>query len=466
MQLHTVELTNIRAVDYLKFQAGALTIIRAHNGRGKTSVMDGIKAVFEGGHDPSLLRQGTKKGTVLLTMDDGTTVEKVITPKSATLTVKTAEGQVVPAPATFVSQLAKGFAFDPLAFINAPKADRAKYIAAAMPISIGLPEILASVELKPMVEKVQAELSDIGKDCLDLPHLLTFRKGVYDDRTAVTKQRKTQEGGIDALRKTLPGNWKPEGDPDQIIRDAEATVAQAKEALAAISEGRDAKVIDLDKANDADLAAVGTWEAAEIDKIRQEATARRSSIALAFKEIRFAAYHSKDAELEAAQESVTTATSNLNAARETAKGWAVQAQTAATLQQYQKDLRDTSSREDILTACLEAIDAAKEKAMAQTPIPEITTIDGEVYYRQPGLDEPVPFDSVNTQQQWMLALKIASLGAGALGLMCVDGSESIVGENFAKFRTACIDSGFQVIATRADEAYDQIDVETVEAVAV
>lgn len=466
MQLHTVELTNIRAVDYLKFQAGALTIIRAHNGRGKTSVMDGIKAVFEGGHDPSLLRQGTKKGTVLLTMDDGTTVEKVITPKSATLTVKTAEGQVVPAPATFVSQLAKGFAFDPLAFINAPKADRAKYIAAAMPISIGLPEILASVELKPMVDKVQSELSDIGKDRLDLPHLLTFRKGVYDDRTAVTKQRKTQEGGIDALRKTLPGNWKPEGDPDQIIRDAEAIVAQAKEALTAISEGRDAKVIDLDKANDADLAAVGTWEAAEIDKIRQEATARRSSIALAFKEIRFAVYHSKDAELEAAQESVTAATSNLNAARETAKGWAVQAQTAATLQQYQKDLRDTSAREDILTACLEAIDAAKEKAMAQTPIPEITTIDGEVYYRQPGLDEPVPFDSVNTQQQWMLALKIASLGAGALGLMCVDGSESIVGENFAKFRAACVDSGFQVIATRADEAYNEIDVETVEAVAV
>lgn len=462
MRLQTVEITNIRAIDYLKFEAGALTIIRAHNGRGKTSAMDGIKAVFEGGHDPSLLRQGSKKGTVLLTMDDGTTIEKAITPKGATLTVKTAEGQIVPAPATFVAQLAKGFAFDPLAFINAPKADRAKYIASAMPISIGLPEILACVEFKPMVEKVREELSDIGKDRLDLPNLLTFRKGVYDDRAAITKQRKTQEGGIEALRKTLPANWKPEGDPDQLIADAQTKLSEAKAAHAEIVAARDAKVIDLDKANDSDIAAVSRWEAEEIDKIRQEATARRSSIALAFKEIRHAAYHSMDVEIEEAQQLVTTATSNLNAARETAKGWAVQAQTAATLAQYEKDLRETFAREEVLTACLEAIDSAKEKAMAQTPIPEITTLDGEVYYRQPGLDEPVPFDSVNTQQQWMLALKIASLGAGALGLMCVDGSESIVGENFEKFRTACVESGFQVIATRADEAYQEIDVETVE----
>lgn len=465
MQIKTVEITNIRSVDYLKFEAGALTIIRAHNGCGKTSVMDGIKAVFEGGHDPTLLRQGTKKGVVLLTMDDGTTVEKSITPKGSTVTVKTADGQVVPAPATFVAQLAKGFSFDPLAFISAPKAERAKYIANAMPINVSKQDILSCVELKPMSQFVQAQLDEVTTGTMfDLPALTVARKAIYDERAATTKQRKIQEGGIDALRKTLPGNWKPEGDPQEIVADANEKLSKANTVLSDLKRQRDDRVVNLDKANTADLAEVTRWEANEIDKIRLAATAKRETIGSAYKEVREAAYHAKDDEIEAAQHSVTDATSNLNAARETAKGWAVQAYTAATITKYQQDMRNTSKLEDVLTATLEAMDAAKQKSMEQTPIPEIMTIDGEVYYRQPGLDYIVPFDSVNTQQQWMLALKIASLGAGSLGLMCVDGSESIVGENFEKFRTACVESGFQVIATRADEAYKEIDVESVAAI--
>lgn len=462
MQLHTVEITNIRAVEYLKFQAGALTVIRADNGVGKTSVMDGIKAVFAGGHDPTLLRQGSKKGSVLLTMDDGTTVEKAITAKTSSLTVKTAEGTIVPAPAGFVAALAKGFAFDPLAFISAPKADRAKYIASAMPISVGKRDIISSVELKPMAEKVQSALDEQSEaNTFDLPQLMVIRKAIYDSRSVASKQRKTQESAIDALRKSLPANWKPDGDADLIVANAQADVNEAKEALQTITAQRDQRVVDLDKASAADVAAVAQWEAEEIDKIRQKATSQRETIAAAYKDVRDSAYHAMDPEMEAAQEKITAAVSNLNAARESAKSFAVQAQTAATVAQYSKDLKESIATEDALTATLEAIDAAKEKAMKQTPIPEITTVDGEVYVKQPGLDEPVPFDAVNTQKQWMLALKIASLGAGSLGLMCVDGSEAIVGENFEKFRSACVESGFQVIATRADEAYKQLDVETI-----
>lgn len=464
MQLQTVEITNIRAVDYLKFQAGALTIIRAHNGCGKTSVIDGVKAVFEGGHDPTLLRQGAKKGSIILTLDEGTTIEKAVTAKSSTLTVKTAEGTIVPAPAKFVDSLAKGFAFDPLAFITAPKADRAKFLASAMPIAVSKRDIVAAVDLRPLAGKV-ADLIPASDKAVPytLPQLLQLRKEIYEERTGTAKQRKTQEGGIDALRKTLPANWKPEGDPDQITADAQDTLNDATAKLREIGESRDSEVVKLDQINSTEEGKISVWESEQIDNIRQDATAKRAMLSSAYKAIRLSAYHSLDAELEAAQTAVTAATSDLNAARETAKGWAVQAATAATIQQYQKDLRETSADEDVLTAAIEAIDAAKQKAMATTPIPEITTIDGEVYVAQPGLDEPVPFDAVNTQQQWMLALKIASLGAGDLGLMCVDGSESIVGENFAKFQSACVDSGFQVIATRADADYKAIDVETVNA---
>lgn len=463
MQLTKVTITNIRAIDFLEFQVGALTIVRAHNGKGKTTVVESVKAVFEGGHDPSLVRQGCKKGTIVLAMDDGTTIEKVITLKSSTLTVKTSDGVVVPAPATYVASLASGFAFDPLGFITAPKADRAKFLAAAMPIEITAEQILAAVELKPMAPKV-AEYMPEDVKTFTLPLLMTLRKQAYESRAAVTKQRKTQEGGIDALRKTLPGNWKPEGDPQEIVADANEKLSAANTVLADLKRERDERVVELDKVNDQSVLEVMKWEAEEIDKIRLAATAKRETIALAYKEVRDAAYHSKDDEIEAAQEAVTQATSNCNAARETAKGWAVQAQTAATISQYSADMRKSIAEEEILTGLIEAIDKAKEQAMAKTPIPEIVTMDGEVFYRQPGLEEPVPFDAVNTQMQFMLALKIASLGAGKLGFMCVDGSEALVGENFENFRKACVESGFQVLATRADSNYEEIDVETMAAI--
>ena len=465
MQLTSVEITNIRAVDYIKFSAGALTLISAGNEMDKTSIPDGVKSVFAGGHDPSLLRQGSKKGLVLLTMDDGTTIEKAITPKGSTLIVKTSDGQVVPAPATFVSQLAKGFAFDPLAFINAPKAERAKYLASAMPISVSRRDILSAVDLKPQVRNVQALFDEMDDGLtFDLPTLLSLRKRIYDDRATTSKQRKTQESGIDALRKTLPGNWKPEGDPDQIVNDAQATVAEAEQELQQACDALDKEELAIAGRTNDSLAEVSKWETDEIDKIRVIAAKRKDDLRIKMQDDVLKLRENAADDIAAKRETVQTAKTQLSHARETAKGWAVQAQTAATIKQYGEDLRKTSDREDILTACIQAIDTAKERAMENTPIPELLTMDGEVFIRKAGLAEPIPFDSENTQNQYMLALKIASLGAGSLGLMCVDGAEAIVGENFEAFKRACVDSGFQVIATRAEAGLKDLEIETIEPV--
>ncbi len=460
MQLAKVEIVNIRLIEHLVFKTGALTVIRGKNGLGKTTVLDAIKAAFEGGHDPTLLRQGTQKGWCILTLDDGTTISTVAKPnKTDRSVVVPGSDKPVEGPAAYIAALSKGFAFDPLAFIDAPSSARAKYLADQMPITITNKQIAARVELAPLRPKVESLIT--GRE-YDVAALRALRDKLYADRTTANKQLKTQEGGIDALRRTLPDNWKPEGDPHEVVNAARIQVRDSKKALDAIYKRRDDAVSDWDKTLAADIAQVDRWEAAEIDKIRVEAAGVRKAKEVEGKQTRNTLSHSLDSEIESAQVILNEANGAESVAHEQAKHFATQQQSAATIEQYSKDRRETQAEVDVLTAAIDAIDAAKDRAMRESPVPGVTWEGGEVYYQPGDLESPIPFDVVNTQKKYMLALRIASLGAGALGLMCIDGAESIVGEDWTAFEKACLESGFQVIATRADAAYKTIDVEYID----
>ncbi len=448
MRLKEVEVTNIKGIEYLKFPVGDMTIITGANGSGKSSLLDAITAPFAGGHDPSLLRLGAKKGGVLLTLDEGSTIDKSITPKNSTLTIKNPAGEVVPAPATFIATLAKGFAFDPLAFVTAPHKERADYLSKVMPVAISAVQVIAACDQKRLANAV-AKL--VPTEVFDIAKLNGLRKRIFDDRAGVNKQIKVQEGGIDALRKTLPPNWKPEGDPHGIVNDAQMVVRDKEAALTAIKKRRDAAVGDWDATLTADLSEVDRWEAAEIDKIRVEAAGVRKAKAEEGKATRETLYHSVDTEIEAAEADVSTAKQAQSVAAEQAKHFATQQQSAATIKQYQSDMRDSQAEEEVLTATITAIDSAKEKALKTSPIPGLMVIDGEVMYQQEDLEAPIPFDAVNRQRQYEIALRIAAEGAGELGLMVLDNTEALDTEHWSAFKAACASSGFQVIAARVSD---------------
>jgi len=455
MQLKSVSIENIRGIEHAQFRAGALTVARGPNGSGKTSLLDAVREPFEGGHDASMIRQGAKKGVVLLTLDDGTTIEKTITPKSATTVVKNAAGEVIPAPATFIATLAKGFAFDPLAFVAASHKERADYLSKVMPVAVTREQIVAACDQKRLAPQVARLIS--GSQ-FDIAALNGLRKRLYDDRAAVNKSIKIQEGGIDALRKTLPGDWKPEGDADAVVREALDGLEEQTAALKEIEQNRDTAVADFDKALAADVAEVSRWEAVEIDKIRVEAAKRRTVVHDQGKAARHTLYHSLDAEIESAREAVSGASAQVSVAREKARHFAQQAQSAATIKQYQQDLKSAQAEADVYSAAIEAIDAAKEKALRSLPIPGLSTQDGEVMYQPEGFEAPIPFDAVNTQRQYELALRIAAQGAGELGLMVLDNTEALDSAHWADFKAACAASGFQIIAARVDDA-PQLDID-------
>lgn len=445
MKLQHVIIKNIKGVEYHEFHAGKLTVVSGGNGTGKSSILDAISAVFEGGHNPDLLRQGERRGEVVMTMDDGSTLEAVITAKTTTRPCKSANGELIPAPATYIATLAKGFAFDPLEFVHSNKKERAEYLSKVMPIEITAEQIVAACEKKwlraSVAKLMQRPVHNIGT-------INDLRKRMYDDRAGLNRQIKTQDSGIDALRKTLPANWKPEGDFQVVMATAQAAVELATAVVTKIKSQLATALADYDRIQDFDLAEITAWETGEVERIRREATGKREVMAHDGRGGRETLANSMEVEMANADGDVTAARAAQAVTAEQAKHFASQAQAAATIEQYQKDLRISRAESEIFDAAISAIDEAKTRAMSTLPIPGLSNQDGEVMYQIDGMEAPLSFDSLNTQLQYVIALRIAALGTGQLGLMVIDNTEAIDDDHWGSFVGACEETGLQIIAGR------------------
>jgi recombinational DNA repair ATPase RecF len=92
-------------ISELEFQPGAVTVISGGNASGKSSVIEAITAVKNGGHDPTLLRIGEEEGEVLFLLSDGTEIRERITQAKSTLSVKAPEFGAISKPKTFIDRL-------------------------------------------------------------------------------------------------------------------------------------------------------------------------------------------------------------------------------------------------------------------------------------------------------------------------------------------------------------------------
>lgn len=101
---------------------------------------------------------------------------------------------------------------------------------------------------------------------------------------------------------------------------------------------------------------------------------------------------------------------------------------------------------------LDEIEAYKEELLAGLPIPGLEVRDGDVFRNG------VQFDRLNTAQQVDIAVEIAKLRAGELGVCCVDGIELLDSGAFDEFRERALDSGLQLFVSRVTDDAFQINI--------
>lgn len=426
-----IRINNILGIDHLEVDAGQLTEFIGANGSGKTSALEAIRSALKGGHDATLLRAGQTQGEAVLVLDDGSEITKRITPTKSETTVTGPDGRKQAKPAAALDALRDMLSVNPVEFLRAPKKDRVDVLLSSMPLSWDPERIKEAVA--PLAVDVPTSHPLVAIEAV--------RRVVYDERTGTQRAAREKRATIKQLADTIPPTLPT-------AADTAALLAQIAQLDAAKDQEMDRIRVKLDGfrgEHEAKMAAVRE----EFD-VAIRALEKQRDEALENERARFADIRGKaDTQRSRKQEEHLTNTgalrAQLAAAEEVTKA-------AARVEATQKTVADmTAACEDLeaqaagQTAALERLEAYKSDLLASLPIPGLTVQDGEIYRNG------VPFDRLNTAQQIEIAVEVAKLRAGKLGVICVDGMEALDPDHYAEFGRQVLASGLQVFITRAAE---------------
>jgi hypothetical protein len=417
MRISLLRISNILGITDLEVTPGRFNEITGSNGVNKTSVLAAIKSVVEGGHDATLLRNGAERGEVVLVLDDGVELRKTVTAKTSRVEVKKGD-TLMKRPQETIAALADLFSVNPIAFLSAPKADRARVMLESMPIELDR-DRLAGI--------VGAELPAWTPGVHALAALDLIRRGIYDERTACNGALKEKRSTIEQLKQAMPD---APGDSDLNEAELETELARLEQVCADDLEALDAKVAEWMAARD---ARVAEHQAALAELVAQTGLAkeRRAARIAEIRQVRLTA-----AQPLAVQLGMVKANRNAAAKRE---------QTTETLQTLGEQIKVCEAESTQRTQALEAIDAYKQELLANLPIANVEVINGEIYRGG------VPFDRLNTAQRISIAVDLARLRAGKLGVVCIDGAEALDPKTMEAFKAATEKSDLQFFVTRVTD---------------
>lgn len=431
MKLASIEVSNFRGLDHILIKPKSITILSGQNGSGKSSLIEAIRSIFNGGHTPSNIRLGEKKAVIELILDSGITIKKTITEKTSTLTVTDKEGRELDGetPKVFVEKLATGYAYDALGLLTAKPKDRAAFILESMPITFQVSEIssltVASDGGKP--SKTLGQVTTLPAGVVDLDGFDKIYTQVYEARRVANVAQKEAESTVNLLAKGLPTqdekDWAAGLSRLQTVQDGARKEVQEAEAAA-------------EKSSVAQEHAIIAEINAKIQALTEERASRlavvKQNLAAKLKQIK-----------EITQPDMDKLTGEIATARERASAQERAAGVRESYETAKKRSREHVQKSMQLDAGVKALDALKKKKLSEQPIEGIEFRDGEVYV------DGIAFDMLNTARQYLVAFTVAALKSGELGLMVADKCEALEAETtWKEFLEGAKDSGFQVICSR------------------
>lgn len=422
-----IRINNILGIDELEFDAGQFNQISGPNGTGKTSVLEAIKATLRGGHDATLLRTGAEKGETVLVLDDGTEIAKRVTPAASTTVVKNADGKRESKPADTIKRLTDLISINPVDFLRATKKERVNVLLESLPIEIDH-DRLEKIAGKAFTEYPVSKGRNEGTHALIL--IDSIRTAIFNERTGTNRAVKEKHATINQLADTLPdGEAEAPASADDLL--AQIVAADLK---------RDAELQRID----AKLAGLRAEAEERIEALRQQIADEQRK----FSEIQGLAGRQREMTITQHRDSTAILRHDLSTIQAAQRAAAKHEATRQTIATMNEDAARLQAEADAQTAAIEGLDAYKSELLANLPIKGLTVEDGEIFR------SGVQFDRLNTAQQVEIAVEIAKLRAGELGVICCDGLELLDSERYAEFQKQTIASGMQMFITRvSDDAF-------------
>jgi DNA repair exonuclease SbcCD ATPase subunit len=431
MQIAQLTIRNILGCKSLEFSPGNFNEISGQNGAGKTSVLEAIKAAVGSGHDATLLHRGAEDGEIVLVLDNGDQIRRRITP-SASKTEVTQGGVKAKRPTDVIKQLTDLVSINPIDFLRAPKKDRVRVLLETMPLE-------ADIEYLKKITRinVQAEPGIHALDVID-----KVAKIVYDDRTGTNRAIKEKESTINQMNLALPEAPAGVDGSEAEINEAVAQAYQAKEAeMARIQD----KLEGIRKDSQAVVDSIRAKAQEAIDAIKNQATIDAENERKKLADIEQKAATQRDRKLEQFTAEVAPYQQSLAIIRANRENVAKREQGLDTVKKMEVELDDLKQDELAQTKSLADINNYKLQLLDSLPIPGLVVRDGEIYR------DDIHFDRLNTAQQVQIAVEIAKMRAGDLGLICVDGLELLDKDAFEQFKVKALESGLQLFVTRVSD---------------
>lgn len=430
MQIHHIKINSILGITELEFDAGQFNEISGRNGQGKTSVLEAIKAVVQGGgHDATLLRKGEEKGEIVLVLDDGMQLSRRVTEASSPIDVRNADGAKMARPADTIRRLSDALSVNPIEFLRVSKKDRVKTLLETMPIEVDTEKLTKISGIKVTAQA--------GLHALAVIELT--RKQVYDERTGTNRAVKEKDATINQLRSAMP----------DVPGDAEGSEEEIRAAVAAATQTKDEelervrnKLAGFQSATQAAIDELRTTTQAAIDKAKADGQALVEAEQTKLREIEGKAGTQRELTIQRHTDAVTPLNQTLTAIAANRSAHAKREQAIETIERMETELTDLTLDAANQSAAITAIDQYKSDLLNSLPIPGLEVKDCEVFRNG------IEFDRLNTAQQVEIAIEIAKLRAGDLNVVCVDGLELLDPAAFEAFKEQIIESGMQVFVSR------------------
>lgn len=419
MKVAKIRISNILGIEELEIRPGSVTEITGPNGSGKTSVLEAIRAALGGGHDATLIRQGTEKGQVVIELEDGVRITKEIRPKGSDLRLTHPTLGQVGRKQGYLNELVDALGINPVDFLTAPKKRRVEVLLEAMPL-----EVTAGQVSEALGEELAAVPEGHALEVLG-----NLAKSYYDHRTGVNRAAREKRATAAEMERNLPGGIG--GEWEQV----EAGLAEELRQLRARTQAA------LTQARDTQAERAREIEQAAADRIAAIKYQRDMDVAGALRD--------RDAELEriraAYEPENQTLTEDLARAKAQAQAHRDAEKTREFIERQNAEAEQLEAEAERVTQVLGRLEGLKADLLANLPIQGVEIVDGDL------LVDGIPFDRVNESRRIRLAMEIARLRAGDLGLVVVDGLERLDRTAYEAFKAEAAQSGLQFIVTRVSD---------------
>jgi energy-coupling factor transporter ATP-binding protein EcfA2 len=416
-----VTINNFGGITHFEAKLGQVALISGRNGSGKSSVLDALRTIFDGGSDPSQIRHGCEWADIEIEFSTGHKAIKSIWPTRYELVVSSPEGGIIRAGKTWLDSLTPALSFDPIGFLNAEPKKRADWLLSKMPLVFTAEEVEAATK-QPGIVRGTCGLEKINE----------IRTGRYEQRTTVNRRSEELTGAIQTMRRALPieevsVDWSALRDQlatrhSEISGEIEAAAlkvdAEAQKEKTGKRQEITAKIAELQAELAAYLAEVDTEAAKVIANATRELEAERATVS----------------------EELGQARANADAAMRV-KG---QLQAIDESSQIQKGYVMEAFN---LTTQIEALDALKHQKLKEVPI---AGFDMKFEGRKPVITiEGVPLDRLNRQQQLYVAMQAVTQASGKLPLVLCECAE-LDDAHMDELAGAMKEQGLQLIVARWD----------------